>query len=161
MRATVLISRVMTTRGGSLAVAAFVLSGGCGEDMVDGFPVEVREYLETFRQPAAPIYECPPGVDCAAAATLGQRLFFDADYSDQDPGGTLPVTRVACASCHDPALAFADNSASSPGVGFTGRNAPGLTNLAYRIADGHRLLWNGAGRCIQFRPPATKTSSCT
>jgi cytochrome c peroxidase len=124
-------------------VAACVL-GGCAEDTVDGFPTEVWEYLLTFRLPDPPTYEVPVGVDRAAAEALGRRLFFDADYSDRDPvQSTPPITRVSCATCHDPALGFADNSASSPGVGFTGRNAPGLTNLAYRIDAGHRLLWNG------------------
>jgi cytochrome c peroxidase len=56
---------------------------------------------------------------------LGRRLFFDAGLSEN--GG------ISCASCHDPARAYADGR-SRP-VGARGealpRNAPSLVNVAY------------------------------
>lgn len=56
---------------------------------------------------------------------LGKRLFFDKNLSRNG--------QIACATCHKPALAFADNVSISTGVeGRLGnRNAPTLTNVGY------------------------------
>lgn len=61
----------------------------------------------------------------AAKVELGRHLFFDARLSRD---GT-----VACASCHDPALAFTDGRQTAIGIdGTTGSlNAPSLANVAY------------------------------
>ena len=56
---------------------------------------------------------------------LGKKLFFDPVLSID--------SSVSCGSCHKPALAFADNLATTPGAmdqpGV--RNAPGLANIAW------------------------------
>jgi cytochrome c peroxidase len=56
---------------------------------------------------------------------LGKKLFY-ASMMSRD-------SSVSCASCHDPARAFSDSVALSPGVaGRPGtRNAPTLANIAY------------------------------
>lgn len=60
-----------------------------------------------------------------ARVALGKKLFFDKSLSINNS--------IACNSCHNPKLAFADNRAISPGVdGRLGvRNAPTLTNVGY------------------------------
>ena len=63
-------------------------------------------------------------------AELGRRLFFDAALSENG--------RLSCASCHDPARAYADDRRRP--VGARGdvlpRNAPSLVNVAYAPALG-------------------------
>lgn len=61
-----------------------------------------------------------------ARVELGRKLFFDPVLSID--------SSISCASCHKPALAFADELPVSPGVGgrLATRNAPSLVNLAYR-----------------------------
>jgi cytochrome c peroxidase len=64
---------------------------------------------------------------------LGRRLFFDRRLSRDGS--------VACSSCHDPELAFADGRALAVGVfGRQGRrNAPTLFNRGY----GRSFFWDG------------------
>ncbi len=67
----------------------------------------------------------------AARAELGKRMFYDPRLSGD--------TSLACASCHDPALAFTDGEALS--AAYSGamhfRNAPTLANVGYRAAWMH------------------------
>ncbi|MBL8331402.1 MAG: hypothetical protein JNJ71_21380 [Rubrivivax sp.] len=67
-----------------------------------------------------------------AAIALGQQLFFDARLS--------PSGRVACASCHVPALAFADGRPRSVGLQPVDRHAPSLWNAVHERWMG----WGGA-----------------
>ncbi len=73
-----------------------------------------------------PVIDFPEGNEFTAARwLLGKRLFYDK---------RLSIDRsISCASCHQPAFAFADNQAFSDGVfGRSGeRNAPSLANVAY------------------------------
>lgn len=64
---------------------------------------------------------------------LGERLFFEGRLSRDG--------KVSCASCHVPELAFSDGKARAVGVeGRVGRrNAPSLTNIAYRSSQ----FWDG------------------
>lgn len=57
-----------------------------------------------------------------AAAALGERLFVDPSLSASG--------RVACASCHVPALAFQDGRPVALGQGTGVRNTPGLLDVA-------------------------------
>ncbi|WP_043159045.1 cytochrome c peroxidase [Bradyrhizobium sp. Ai1a-2] len=68
-----------------------------------------------------------------AAVALGEKLFFDGRLSDD---GT-----VACATCHDPARAFADGRPVSIGIhGRAGqRNAPTVLNALYNKTQ----FWDG------------------
>lgn len=75
-----------------------------------------------------------PGNALAArpdAVALGQQLFFDLRLS--------PDGRLACASCHVPALAFADGRARAHGRVELDRHAPSLWNAV------HARWWNWDG----------------
>lgn len=69
----------------------------------------------------------------AEKAALGKRLFFERELS-RDRG-------IACATCHEPERAFADQRATAVGVfGRTGnRRTPTLVNRAY----GKSFFWDG------------------
>ena len=77
--------------------------------------------------------ESIPGVDDSALgqarAKLGRKLFFDPILSAD--------RTVACASCHEPQLAFATHDVKPPGVGghACARNAPTLFNRALGTAQ--------------------------
>ena len=78
-----------------------------------------------------------PGADAARVA-LGRAIFFDANLSE--PPGT------SCASCHDPARAFAGNHGSTLGVAlgsrpghFAKRNTPSVLYL--RFVRSFHLHW--------------------
>ena len=65
---------------------------------------------------------------------LGEFLFFDPILSANN--------KRACASCHDPAKAFTDGKAKSPGYDFNGtvkRNSPTLLNCIYAEKFFHDL----------------------
>ena len=87
--------------------------------------------------------EAIPGVSSTEAearrATLGRRLFFDPVLSAD--------RTVACASCHRPALGFADADPVSTGVAGrkTKRNAPTLFNRAY----GTSFMWDGQAETLE------------
>jgi cytochrome c peroxidase len=76
----------------------------------------------------------------AAQVTLGRRLFFDPRLS---ASGSF-----ACATCHDPAQAFARRDAPTA-LGQGGaplrRNAPTLLNAAYATS----LFWDGRARSLE------------
>lgn len=65
------------------------------------------------------------------AAVLGQRLYFDAALSLDGS--------VSCASCHDPALGFADGKTLPEGVGQPGKHAPTVLNTAWN----RWFFWDG------------------
>jgi cytochrome c peroxidase len=98
----------------------------------------------------------------AAAATLGQKFFWDTRFSGgieitgnrtAAPGVTAgsakdfaagQTRKVACVTCHDPNFGWAD-SASKPnkvslGVNLTDRNAPTVLNTAHNTYS----LWDGS-----------------
>lgn len=64
---------------------------------------------------------------------LGKALFFDSILSRD--------SSVSCASCHNPAFAFAEPAPFSKGVfnQLTGRNTPGVMNLK----DRNHYFWDG------------------
>jgi cytochrome c peroxidase len=124
------------------------------------FDSEQRALLEDYRLPSAP----PPDrsnsfADHPRAAILGKRLFFDTRFSgplgppnDAVSNGSLGTAgaagKIACASCHQPALGGTDHRsrpmATSFAAGYTGRNAPTVTNAAYTdIAHGGWQFWDG------------------
>ena len=92
----------------------------------------------------------PPGLDIympvpesnpltTAKVALGRRLFFDKRLSRD---GTL-----ACASCHDPKLAFSDGRTVARGIGAQVgvRNAPALINRGY----GKTFFWDGRAKSLE------------
>jgi cytochrome c peroxidase len=85
-----------------------------------GEPLELRTPLGL---PPVPV---PPDNPLTAAVTaLGRRLFYDVRLSSDDT--------VACANCHNPAIAFTDGLINSSGVKdrMGTRNAPTVLNVAY------------------------------
>lgn len=75
----------------------------------------------------------------ANKAELGKKLFFDPILSGD--------SSVSCASCHQPAYAFADTSAVSKGVaGRTGnRNTPSAMNLLFQ----RTFFWDGRATTLE------------
>ncbi len=71
------------------------------------------------------------------AAHLGRFLFFDTRFSANG--------KVSCATCHDPALGFADGRSLAVGLEPLERHTPSLWNTAYQrwfFWDGRRdSLW--------------------
>jgi cytochrome c peroxidase len=76
-----------------------------------------------------------------AKVALGRRLFFDKRLSRN---GT-----IACASCHDPKLAFSDGRAVARGIhGAEGaRNSPAIVNRGY----GRAFFWDGRAPTLERR----------
>ncbi len=74
-----------------------------------------------------------------AKVALGRRLFFDKRLSRD---GTL-----ACASCHDPKLAFSDGRMLARGIGGAEptRNAPAIINRGY----GRAFFWDGRAKSLE------------
>ncbi|MBL6659364.1 MAG: cytochrome-c peroxidase [Cryomorphaceae bacterium] len=74
-----------------------------------------------------PVLEYPAdNPNNAAAASLGERLFFDPILSVD--------SSISCGSCHKPELGFATNDGVTPGVGgvLGKRNSPSLLNVGFQ-----------------------------
>lgn len=85
-------------------------------------PVQAWVWSLPEGMPPPPVPAEVPMTD--ALVDLGRHLFYDARLSDN---GT-----VACASCHQQELAFADGRQVGLGIGGPGgRNSPGLGNVGY------------------------------
>jgi cytochrome c peroxidase len=100
--------------------------------------LDLKVWRDVFARPAY-VPNPPDNPPSAAKVALGERLFNDR---------ALSVTgRVACATCHDPTLAFTDGVAK--GAGVTGvrlrRNTPSLWNLAWSPL----LYWDGRARSLE------------
>jgi cytochrome c peroxidase len=119
-----------------LSALFFSLATVVGAQGVSLTPIEIKEILKHGPWPMAPRQD--PGNEFSAkpaARRLGQQLFFDPRLSAN--------TRVACVSCHHPALGFADGRAKS--IAFVpsetlDRNSPSLWNAVYERWYG----WDGA-----------------
>jgi cytochrome c peroxidase len=81
----------------------------------------------------------------AEKVALGEALYFDKRLSAD--------RTVSCATCHDPATAFADRATLSTGVGGKAgtRNAPTLLNIMFSA----KLFWDGRANSLeeQIRQP--------
>ena len=75
----------------------------------------------------------------AAKVALGKRLFEDAELSAT---GT-----IACASCHDPKLAFTDGEPTGKGV--TGRRLVRHTPTLWNVAWSPLLFWDGRAASLE------------
>jgi cytochrome c peroxidase len=74
-----------------------------------------------------------------AKVALGKRLFQEVDLSAT---GT-----TACATCHDPRLAFADGEAKGRGV--SGRRLPRHTPSLWNVAFAPLLFWDGRASSLE------------
>ncbi len=145
-----------------LIVGSLIAVGGCsGGSSNDGFTPEEWAKIQTH----SPLPALPPDTtnmyaDNAAAATLGQRLFFDTAFSgpvlqadDGTGNGALGAVgdrgKIACASCHEAPWMF-DTRAHPNNVGlgaqFMQRNVTSVLNASYykwKETDGVRTAtWN-------------------
>jgi cytochrome c peroxidase len=87
--------------------------------------------------PALPVPEDNPMT--AEKVELGKLLYFDKRVSKD---GT-----VSCATCHDPKMAWAENTPTSEGIGHQkgGRNAPTVINAAYATSQ----FWDGRAKTLE------------
>ena len=84
----------------------------------------------------------------AAKATLGRTLFFDARLS--------PSGKLACVSCHEPALGWADGRAiSEPRGALPGRNAPSILNVGFQNA----FFWDGRAPTLERQAEMALTNA--
>jgi len=82
----------------------------------------------------------PPGdAPTRARVALGQRLFADKQLSAD---GT-----IACGSCHDPKLAFADGEPK--GKGITGKRLARHTPSLWNAAFSPLLFWDGRAPSLE------------
>lgn len=126
--------------GLGVAAAALPRTGG-----VEFSSAEARRLLQHTGLGAPPPDPTNAWGDDARAARLGQRLFFDARLSANG--------ELACASCHDPALGFADGKPLAEGLGTAERHAPSLWNAAFQrwyFWDGRvDTLWGQAAQPLE------------
>src|SRR5262249_34971165 len=87
---------------------------------------------------------------CASAAALGQKLFFEPRFSFESypPPTDPPHVPVSCATCHDPMKWFIDsrsvNDVSAGAIKLPGRNSMTLVNAAFKTGHGDNVFtWAG------------------
>jgi cytochrome c peroxidase len=84
----------------------------------------------------------------AAKVTLGRTLFFDARLSGSG--------KMACVSCHEPNLGWADGRAvSQPQVKSPARNTPTIRNAVFQTA----LFWDGRADSLEQQAEEALTNS--
>ncbi|MBI5364061.1 MAG: methylamine utilization protein [Planctomycetes bacterium] len=113
------------------ALAALLLAATATQERERLGPLTRSRAVKLTRPDAPPPDPTNRVADDPRAARLGQFLFFDTRLSS--------TGKVSCATCHDPALAFADGKSLSEGVGRAGRNAP----TALDAAHARWLFWDG------------------
>lgn len=128
------------------ALALLVLAcSGSDPEASELSPAELEIISELGPLPALDPNPTNAYADDPLAASLGQKLFFEASYSgaltvaDDGANGALGAAgekgKVACASCHMGSAWFMDARSQpgnvSLGAGYTSRNAPSLVNVAY------------------------------
>jgi cytochrome c peroxidase len=121
------------------------------------------EALSPATLPAPPLDVSNAFADSDAAAALGQKLFYDPEFSgpllDTDNDGSLEslgmagqTGRVACAGCHIPASGFSDTRSFqrqiSLGAGWGRRRAPSLLD----VGQARLLMWDGRHDALYNQP---------
>jgi len=132
-----------TSQGGDAAGGMAGASGGEGGSAGDGGAGGEDPTVVLLRT-LSPLPEVPPDptnavADDPVAAALGQRFFFDEEFSgplriDSDLGSVDQTGRVSCKSCHGSPLM--DDDRSDPptvaiGAGLHTRNSPPLVNASF------------------------------
>lgn len=92
---------------------------------------EVAQILTLSPLPAPRPSHSNRFADSAAAAALGQRLFYDARLSKNGA--------IACATCHDPDKGFSDGRRLAVGLATGKRHTPSLWN----VGQGRWFAWDG------------------
>ncbi|MFL6719679.1 MAG: cytochrome-c peroxidase [Burkholderiaceae bacterium] len=119
---------------GSALLACSATAGPFGMRLVDGWNADEIAVLSTLRlSELPPTPKDPSNAHDAsnAAASLGQRIFFDRRFSGN---GT-----VSCASCHQPDKQFQDGRPLGQGMGAGARRTMPVIGAAYSPF----LFWDG------------------
>lgn len=91
-----------------------------------------RVHLQSLSSPLGTPTDTTNSVfDSEIAIALGKALFYDARLSANN--------EIACVSCHDPELGFADGLVLSEGIGVAARHAPSLLGTAQQTW----FFWDG------------------
>jgi cytochrome c peroxidase len=147
------------------AVAALLAAAGCGgaKPLFTDAQWTTLQALSPATLPAAPGDVTNRFADDPAAATLGQRLFYDPSFSgpllDADNNGrpqALGVQgqtgAVACASCHVGTGGFSDTRSFqlqiSLGAGWGKRRAPSLLD----VGQAKLVMWDGRHDALYNQP---------
>ncbi len=110
----------------------------------------LRAYLASLAvtdELSPPVSKSNRVADSKVAAMLGERLFFDPQFSANG--------EISCATCHQPERYFADGRKLGQGIGGAMRNTPSVVGAAYQswfYWDGRRdSLWSQA--LVPFEAP--------
>jgi cytochrome c peroxidase len=123
------IARASLTEGALvLLMLALATTGAAGQDETPQPPLGLP-----------PIFWPDDNLYSADKAELGRFLYFDKRLSAD---GT-----ISCATCHEPAKAFTDQSPVSTGIGGQkgGRSAPTVINRAYSTSQ----FWDGRAKSLE------------
>jgi hypothetical protein len=133
--------------------------GGTAVGGASGAAPDLREpFAGMSPLPGVPADPTNAYADSAAAAALGQRLFFDEKFSGKlkiasDLGAVDDAAKVSCKSCHEGAALDDDRSdpaTVSIGAGLHTRNAPSLINSSFYTWTN----WGGRFAAQWELPPA-------
>lgn len=109
-----------------------LLLTACAGSVLDEFTAdEVERVGRHWPSPAPPPDPTNAVAELPEAAALGQFLYFDTRLSGNG--------EVACATCHDPELGFADGLRLAEGIGTAGRGAPTVLDTVYN----RWFFWDG------------------
>jgi cytochrome c peroxidase len=159
------MGRATTVRVWCLGLAAAIGFAACdGEAGTQIIPqaawTELAKHSPSSSLPAPPSDSSNQYADDPAAADLGHRLFFDAQFSgpllesDNDGmhGGVGlqgATGKVSCASCHVPAAGFVDTRSVhhqlSLAAGWTNRRTPSILDVGHA----RLLMWDGRFDSLQ------------
>ncbi len=151
-----------------LGVAALIVATACDEQEASGgvsvIPeqalAELAKHSPSSTLPAPPVDSSNLFADNAAAATFGQKLFFDTGFSgvllesdnDSQHGGVGlqgETGKVSCASCHLPASGFVDtrtlHKQLSLAAGWSNRRTPSILD----VGQARLLMWDGRFDSLQ------------
>lgn len=128
--------RLAVALGGIAPVALLALTAGgvapsAADDRALYTPAELAAIFAHSPLGKLPADPTDRIADDAAAAALGQYLFFDTQFSANG--------KVSCASCHEPARAFTDGRKIAKGITLGARHTPSIINAAF----GHWYFWDG------------------
>jgi cytochrome c peroxidase len=119
---------------GGVLIAGAALAGPFGLKIVDGWSTGEIAVLSSMRLSELPPVPGDPSnayESLPAAASLGQRIFFDGRFSSNGS--------VSCASCHQPDRQFQDGRPLGQGVGTGARRTMPVVGSGYSPF----LFWDG------------------
>ena len=124
--AVVLLLAALPTHDEPVIPDADLTVGAQGQGALSGLQVPFPQPVVNSANPSTP-----------EKVELGRLLFFDAALSSNN--------QLACASCHNPALGFADGKPLAQGGATLARNTPALYGVAYS----QTLFWDGRAPTLE------------